>query len=192
MIRILTRLYRTALALYPQRMCAIYAQEQTAVFSDLLEDAACSGRTQVIRAALREFMDFPGNLFQAYCEDKMINLRVQAFFRWIARVVSILISAFLLTFIIGEGLPEILSGRSNELLPFLPLLGLAVAGTIVVWFREITGACLMILGAIAMAIYICDANMFLVYSLPYLLAGLLILAGLWLRKRGRPDPMKKS
>lgn len=122
----------------------------------------------------------------------MINLRVQTFLRWSARVVSILISAFLLLFIIGEGLPEILSGQADELLPFLPLLGLALAGTALIWFREGIGACLMILGAIAMAIYIRDALMFLVYSLPYLLAGLAILAGLWLRKRTRPDPIKNS
>jgi hypothetical protein len=189
MIRFLTRLYRSALALYPRRMRAIYAQEQSAVFSDLLEDAAISGHAHVLKRALREFLDFPGNLFQAYCEDKMINLRIQTFLRWSARVVSILISAFLLLFIIGEGLPEILSGQGADLLPFLPLLGLALAGTALIWFREGFGACLMILGAIAMAVYIRDAGMFLVYSLPYLLAGVLILAGHWLRKRSRPETM---
>ncbi len=183
MIRLLTRCYRLALALYPRRVREIYAREQFAVFAELLEDARASGRAPALKIALCEWMDLPGNLFQAYLEDEMINHKTHNFLRWTARVISLLISAFILLFIIGEGIPEIIRGQADDLLPFLPWLGLAVAGTIIIWFREIAGAVLMIIGAVAMAIYIGEMDMFLVYSLPYLVAAILILAGIILSRR---------
>jgi hypothetical protein len=174
MIQILVTLYRGALALYPRRVRQVYAREQVGVFSDLLTDVSRLGWLSVLKIILQEFLDFPGNLIQAYLEDNMFNRTLNNLLRWSARIISILISAFLLYFFIGEAIPNILGGHATELIPFLPWLGMAVIGTVLIWFHERTGAVLMIVGAVAMAIYLKNGRMFMVYSLPYLLSGVLL------------------
>jgi hypothetical protein len=174
MIKILVTFYRGALTLYPRRVRQEYAREQAGVFFDLLTDVSMLGWAPLLKVTLREFLDFPGNLLQAYLEDNMFNRTLNNLLCWSARIISILISAFLLLFFIGEGIPNIQNGHAAELIPFLPWLGMAVIGTVLIWFHEKTGAILMIVGAIAMALYLKNGLMFMVYSLPYLLSGILL------------------
>ena len=46
---------------------------------------------------------------------------------WTGRIGGILVTAFFLTFFIGEGLPDILNGMGKELLHFLPFTLLTIA-----------------------------------------------------------------
>lgn len=106
-------------------------------------------------------------------DNKKLNL-----YKIVARLTGLLVCSFFLFFIIGEGLPDIVYGRSGELIPFLPLLLIPVAGYIVAWFRPWGGGLLMISGSIMLLIYFLilgDVKIAFVYSFPFLLSGLLFL-----------------
>jgi hypothetical protein len=106
----------------------------------------------------------------------MVNPHTIRFLRWSARGISLLFSAFFLMFFVGEGLPNILHGQGSDLLPFLPWFSLALIGSLLAFFRERTGATLMFVSAVAMAIYVRDWPMSLVFSLPYILPAILYWA----------------
>jgi hypothetical protein len=117
-------------------------------------------------------------------EHRLVDL----FLRWPARIVSLAITVFILLFVVGEGAPNIINGQGSGLIPFLPWLGLAVAGAVLCWSFERVGAVLMIMGAVSMAVYLMDGRMALVFSLPYLLAGLLLLIHFFMSQRRKINP----
>lgn len=91
---------------------------------------------------------------------------------------GILVTAFFLSFFIGEGLPDIMNGMGKELLHFLPFTLLTIAGFIIAWFQPLWGCWLLMAGAVLMAVYFLsngDTRMALVYGLPSLLIGLCFL-----------------
>ena len=94
---------------------------------------------------------------------------------WTGRIGGILVTAFFLSFFIGEGLPDIMNGMGKELLHFLPFTLLTIAGFIIAWFQPLWGGRLLMAGAVLMAVYFLsngDTRMALVYGLPSLLIGL--------------------
>jgi hypothetical protein len=103
------------------------------------------------------------------------------FLRWSARILGAAASVFFLAFFAGEGLPIILRGSPipKELLYFLPLLLVAVAGYIVAWFAETAGGVMLLAGGSAMLVYHLlhgDLTMSLIYGLPFILTGVLFIA----------------
>jgi len=97
---------------------------------------------------------------------------------WTGRIGGILVTAFFLSFFIGEGLPDIMKGMGKELLHFLPFTLLTIAGFIIAWFQPLWGGRLLMAGAVLMAVYFLsngDTRMALVYGLPSLLIGLCFL-----------------
>ena len=99
-------------------------------------------------------------------------------FKILAQSIGILVCLFFLLFIIGEGVPDIISGKANGLFIFLPLLLLPVVGYFMTWFQETTGTFLMITGGIALLSWFLimgDVKMALVYGLPFIITGGLFL-----------------
>lgn len=102
------------------------------------------------------------------------------FLLWAARIIGAVTVAFFLSFFVGEGLPDILRGipPDKELLLFLPLLLLAVAGYFTAWFAPAAGGRLLVAGGAAMMIYHLthgDPEIALVYGLPFIIAGTLYI-----------------
>lgn len=99
--------------------------------------------------------------------------------RWLVRIVGGFLSLFFLLFFIGEGIPDIKRSPYPELIYFVPLLFLSIAGYGLSWFREKAGAWLMIAGGTAticyFEIYLSDHFATLVYGLPYVALGVLLL-----------------
>jgi hypothetical protein len=113
------------------------------------------------------------------------------FLLWSARVLGAASTAFFLSFFAGEGLPDILRGipPDKELLLFLPLLLVAVAGYFTAWFAPAAGGRLLILGGAAMTIYHLahgDPEISLVYGLPFIITGALYIVHGKLKNKETP------
>jgi hypothetical protein len=105
--------------------------------------------------------------------------------RWAGRIIVIVITAFLLTFLIGETVSEI-QGTSTEPLTgegitLGLLVAIGLAGCILCWWREKLASILLIITAVGLGIHIgicAGRNHLMAWSmigLPYLAAGLLLL-----------------
>ena len=100
-------------------------------------------------------------------------------YKLLAQSFGLLVCGFFLLFIIGEGIPDIAKGNGNELILFLPLILLPVAGYLVTWFNEKYGTVIMISGAVILLGYFLakgDVRAALIYSIPFFVsAGLFLL-----------------
>jgi hypothetical protein len=99
---------------------------------------------------------------------------------WVARILGAASCAFFLSFFVGEGLADLMHGvpPPAELLHFLPLLLVAVAGYAAAWFAAPAGGIMLAAGGAAMLLYHLahgDAAMALVYGLPFIITGLLFI-----------------
>ena len=109
---------------------------------------------------------------------------------WTARVLGFCTTLFFLSFMVGEGLPNIIGGRGRELLRFLPFLSIAIIGYGFAWYKELIGGLFLIGGAFLMMSYHFshdDLSMALVYGLPFMITGSLFFIG-WKIK----DRLKKN
>lgn len=96
--------------------------------------------------------------------------------RWAARISGLISVAFFLSFIFGEGMHDIRSGDSQQLLPFLPLLALAISGYFVAWFKEKTGGAMMVIGGLSLLVYLfCSKDYIIgiIYGLPFIIPGII-------------------
>ena len=95
-----------------------------------------------------------------------------------AQSAGLIVCIFILFFISGKGIPEILKNDENELIPFLPFLIIPVSGYIVTWFKEFAGALMMTAGGIILLVFFIikgDISMGFVYGLPFMVAGSIFL-----------------
>lgn len=102
------------------------------------------------------------------------------FLLWSARLLGAAASLFFLAFFAGEGIPAIMRGiqPDADLLLFLPLLFIAVAGYLLACRSRPAGGRLLVLGGAAMAVYHLahgDPEIALVYGLPFIAAGALFI-----------------
>jgi hypothetical protein len=98
---------------------------------------------------------------------------------WTGRICGLLIIGFFLLFFVGEGVPDIVSGKGKGLLIFLPFALPALLGYIISWRHPVKGGWFMIVGALLMAgylIYFNDARAGLIYGIPTAGVGLCFLA----------------
>ena len=99
--------------------------------------------------------------------------------KWIARIIGFAASALFLSFFVGEGMPDLLEGKANDLIPFLPLFLFTVAGYVMAWFNTFFGGWMLILGGMGMWAYHLAFNhawrVALVFGLPFTIAGILFL-----------------
>lgn len=108
-----------------------------------------------------------------------------------AQSAGLIVCIFILFFIAGKGVPEILKNEENELIPFLPLLLLPIAGYIITWYKEFAGTLMMTGGGlILLAFFILkgDAAMGVVYGLPFVLAGSIFLVHIYKRNQLKRKP----
>jgi hypothetical protein len=105
--------------------------------------------------------------------------------KWTARVIGLVMAGFFLVFLIGEAVGEYLDqGREAiETAGILlgVLLGLALLGTLLSWWRERLASILLAIASIGLGIHIAlyaGRNHFLAWlmiGLPYLVASILFL-----------------
>lgn len=96
--------------------------------------------------------------------------------RWAARISGLISVAFFLSFIFGEGMHDIRNGDSQQLMPFLPLLALAISGYFVSWLKEKTGGAMMVIGGLLLLLYLFysqDYIIGLIYGLPFIIPGII-------------------
>lgn len=110
--------------------------------------------------------------------------------RWAGRVIGLVAAGFLLAIFIGEAIAEALAGGLEPINQadmvagiLIGVLGaIALAGCILSWWRERLAAILLVLTAAGFGIHIgiyAGRNHFLAWlmmGLPYLVAGVLLLA----------------
>lgn len=97
-------------------------------------------------------------------------------YKVMAQTVGLMVCLFFMFFILGEGIPDIIKGKGEELIQVLPLILLPIVGYFVAWFNEKIGMMMLIGGAILLAIYFIIFNNYkasLVYSVPFLVTGVL-------------------
>ena len=112
-------------------------------------------------------------------------------YKLLAQTFGLFVCGFFILFIIGEGIPDIIKGNRNELIFFLPLLLLPIAGYLVTWFNEKYGVAIMIAGAVILLGYFLgkgSVGAALIYSIPFFVSGGLFL--LHLKKRGQLQHQK--
>lgn len=105
--------------------------------------------------------------------------------KWAARVIGLVMAGFFLVFLIGEAVGEFLD-ESREVVETAGillgvLLGLALLGTIISWWRERLASILLAIASIGLGVHIAmyaGRNHFLAWlmiGLPYLVASILFL-----------------
>jgi hypothetical protein len=111
----------------------------------------------------------------------MSKLKSYAIIRVIALALGFLPAAFFLTFLIGEGLAELIDGKLN-VLPILVMMLFAVSGYILAWKRPRNGGIIMVAGGLIMGIYLIITGGFtewdiaVIYSFPFIVPGILFMA----------------
>lgn len=106
-------------------------------------------------------------------------------YKVLARAVGLLVCGFFLFFLVAAGLPDLLTGKGNELIPFLPFLLLPIVGYLVSWFREQAGTRMILAGSIGLFAWLMAHNGLkaaLIYSVPFMITGLLFVLHLYKRK----------
>lgn len=95
-----------------------------------------------------------------------------------AQSAGLIVCIFILFFIAGKGVPEVLKNDDHEWIPFLPFLIVPVAGYITTWYKEFAGTLMMTGGGvILLAFFILkgDFGTGLIYGLPFIIAGTIYL-----------------
>ena len=120
-----------------------------------------------------------------YLSDKilrgvyLVKNKTMETIKWTARILGFAASAFFLSFFIGEGVPDLIAGTGNDLIPFLPLFILTIIGYLMAWFSNFWGGLILFLGGLGMWGYHLAFNhswrVAVVIGLPFALTGLLFL-----------------
>lgn len=106
-------------------------------------------------------------------------MRYHPLLLWTGRIAGSLVTLFFLSFLVGEGGPDIIKGRGWSLLGFLPFMIPSFAGFILSWWRPLAGGRLLLAGAFLLTVYFVffeDYSMLLFYALPSAAVGLCLMA----------------
>ena len=85
---------------------------------------------------------------------------------------------FVLFFFAGKGMPEVTQADANEVVRFIPMLILPIAGYIFTWYKELPGSLAIIAGGlILLGFFISngDISTGIAYGVPFLIAGALFM-----------------
>ncbi len=99
------------------------------------------------------------------------------YLRHSARILGIIACVFYLFISFKGGLPQVLQGRGDNLIPFFPYLAIAVAGYLISYVQERKGGYFMLLGGVALVIFFLvysrglDWKSAAVYGIPFILCG---------------------
>jgi hypothetical protein len=106
--------------------------------------------------------------------------KIKQWIKWFTLISGFMSSLFFLLFIIGEGIWALIDGKSG-VIPIMVLVSSAIAGYGIALFRPRAGGLMMVVSAIAMAVYLLivgsrgEILMASVYSLPFLVPGILFM-----------------
>ena len=112
--------------------------------------------------------------------------------KWSARIIGGLSVLFFGAFFVGEGMPDLIKGGDGHLQSMTLLMGFALLGYIFAWFREKEGGYVLVFSGVIMGLTMFykgglkDITFVLVYSLPFLISGLLFL------RAGKSSEIMKS
>ncbi len=102
-------------------------------------------------------------------------------YKWSARIIGGLGLLFFGSYFIGEGIPDLIKGGDGHLQSMMLLMGFALLGYIFAWFREKEGGYVLVFSGVVMGLTMFydgglnDISLILVYSLPFIVSGLLFL-----------------
>jgi len=119
-------------------------------------------------------------------KTKAINI-----LRYIALGSGFLASVFFLFFLIGEGIADLIEGKT-AVIPILLMMLFAVAGFALAFRKPRIGSLIMVAGGIVMAVYllllggVSEIKMSLIYGLPFILPGLILYFADSKRIRSQP------
>jgi hypothetical protein len=109
-----------------------------------------------------------------------MHVKMLPLVKWSAIIMGLAASLFFLFFIIGEGVWQLMEGRTG-VIPVMVLVVAAVTGYFIALFRPWAGGLLMVISSIIMAVYFLVVGskgiilMTSVYSLPFLIPGVLFM-----------------
>lgn len=100
------------------------------------------------------------------------------YFRWVFRIISLILLLLMLMFIFGDGLPDLSDFGLREILLFICFLGMSV-GLVYIWFNEKIGSLILLISSILFWIinFIFTGNLWLGFFLliyPILASAFLI------------------
>jgi hypothetical protein len=106
-------------------------------------------------------------------------MKIKQILKWTARILGGVAILFFLSFMIGEGVPDLMKSDNGQLRSIMLLLAFATIGYIFALFREKEGGVFMMVAG-----FLLGADMFyyggtkdiiavLVYSLPFIVPGIL-------------------
>ena len=100
--------------------------------------------------------------------------------KWTARITGLISCIFFISFMIGEGFPDLINQQDGQLITVMSLLGVVVIGYIFAWFREKEGGIILIFISVIIGLYLLylsENNVLaaIIYCLPFLIPGILFL-----------------
>lgn len=96
--------------------------------------------------------------------------------RWTARILGFIPSFFFVLFVTGEGIPDLIDGKT-DVIPIMIMILFSVAGYLIAWWKSRIGAVMMIFGGFVMAIYLLFlggdgiGRIVASFSLPFIIPG---------------------
>jgi hypothetical protein len=103
------------------------------------------------------------------------------FFVWFSMTISVVASVLILISLFTQGIQDIVQGKDKEFAQYLPFLLLAIAGSVLSFFKRKPGATMMIIGGVAVEIVLyiqsgmANFGMMVVYGVPYIFPGIVLL-----------------
>ena len=82
-----------------------------------------------------------------------VRISVMETMRWTARILGFIPSFFFVLFLTGEGLPDLIIGKT-EVIPIMVMVLFTVSGYAIAWWKSRVGAVMMIFGGFVMGIYL--------------------------------------
>lgn len=83
----------------------------------------------------------------------LVHFSLLEIMRWTARVLGFIPSFFFSLFLAGEGVPDLMKGKT-DVIPIMLMVIFSVAGYIISWWKLRIGAVMMIFGGLVMGIYL--------------------------------------
>jgi hypothetical protein len=106
---------------------------------------------------------------------------LSTFSHWFAWTMSVIASIFFGIYMIGEDIPNYISGSDPTLLWFILALLVAITGTALSVWNRINGGLTMLAGGVGLVFYFyftagwSDSGLMVAYGLPYILPAFLLL-----------------
>jgi hypothetical protein len=116
-------------------------------------------------------------------------------FRWAGRLTGFLGLVFFISFFIGQGLPVLKVAKSSyDLLFILTLISLSLVTYFIGWFIEIVSGVLLTFIGIILGTYIAyssvfhEIDFFLIFTLPFIIPGLLLIYAWIIKVKRKKNP----